>query len=121
MGGAGAPTENPFAKHPFLSGFVDRSCRGTASEEDLATLEMLAKSRAVSVRALIAVFNVVGAFYRYEFKSELWLNDLYYGAGAVHLPESCRALIGAYRTDGEVPGHIVRVRNRVKQIWRAVK
>lgn len=121
-GGATArPSENPFAEHPFLPEFVDRFCRGEASEDDLAMLDMLAKNRAVSVRALIAVFNVYGAFYRYEFKSELWLNDLYYGAGAVHLPESCRAMIGAYRTEGEVPGHLERVRDRVKQIWRAVK
>lgn len=53
VAGVRAPTENPFAEHPFLPGFVDRFCRGEASEEDLAMLEMLAKNRAVSVRALI--------------------------------------------------------------------
>lgn len=119
--GTSAATEDPFAEHQFLSGFVDRFCRGTASEEDIATLEMLAKNRAVSPRALIAVFNVVGAFYRHEFTKELWLNDLYYGAGAVHLPASCRAMIGAYRTAGEVPGHLLRVRDRVNRIWKSVR
>ena len=77
--------------------------------------------RLVSVRALIAVFDVYGAFYGYAFKSELWLNNLYYGEGATHLPASCRAMIRAYRSAGEVPGHLEAVRDRVKRIWRAVK
>ncbi len=120
-GGSGVVAEDPFAEHDFLTGFVDRFCRGAVSESDLATLESLARDGAVSVRALIALFNVYGAFYGYEFKSELWLNDLYYGAGATHLPASCRALVRTYRTEGEVPGHLESVRDRVKRIWRAVK
>lgn len=113
--------ENPFVEHSFLPTFVDRFCAGKITEEDLSKFEKLAVEREVSPRALIAVFNVVGAFYRFEFKIERWLNELYYGAGAEHLPASCRRQIGAYRNDGEVPAQLRSVRDRVKRVWRAVK
>lgn len=116
-----ATAGGPFAEHAFLPEFVDRFCRGTVSESDLTTLDRLAHERAISVRALIAVFNIYGAFYGYTFKSEVWLNDLYYGAGATQLPGSCRARIRTYRSEGEVPGTLESVRDRVKRIWRDVK
>ena len=75
----------------------------------------------MSAKALIAIFNIYGAFYSYEFKSERWLNDLYYGAGVTHLPSSCRPMIKAYRSARDIPMAYGKVRDRVRATWNAVK
>lgn len=120
-GGANGAGGNPFAEHAFLPTFADRFCRGTVTESDLTTLDRLARNRTVSTRALIALFNLYGAFYSYEFKSELWLNDLYYGAGVTHLPSSCRPMIRAYRAARDIPVVFGKARDRVRATWTAVK
>lgn len=120
-GGAANASINPFAEHAFLPTFVDRFCRGTVTESDHTTLDRLARNRTVSAKALIAIFNLYGAFYSYEFKSELWLNDLYYGSGVTHLPGSCRPMIRAYRAARDIPLAFGKARDRVRATWTAVK
>ena len=115
------PAAGPFDEHQFLPGFVDRFCRGTVSESDLVTLDRLARNRTVSAKALVAIFNIYGAFYSYEFKSERWLNDLYYGSGANHLPASCHPMIRGYRSARDIPVHFGKARDRVRSTWTAVK
>ena len=120
-GNTAPSTGKPFDEHPFLAEFANNFCRGNTTESDLTALDNLAQRRTISARALVAIFNLYGAFYGYEFKSELWLNDLYYGAGMNALPASCRAKVRAYASAHEIPMHFGKTRDRVQQIWKTVK
>lgn len=120
-GGTTQSAGNPFDDHPFLAEFANNFCRGNTTESDLTALDKLAQRRTISARALVAVFNLYGAFYGYEFKSEQWLNDLYYGAGVNGLPASCRAKVRAYASASEIPMHFGKTRDRVQQIWKTIK